>query len=386
MSARARWCHICHQTPPAGDLLHQLEAVLPEYDHLVCSLEPVEAGGFNASIKLGLKEEREVQKWVEDFQSSSQMTWRIYKTNPAIKRAKRTRSQYKVDYQCQHGGAKRSRSYIKTNCPAKLFLDLKKPAEIIHLSRRARPIDPHVRNQLTFNISLRNSHNHSVSDSLRHRDVSKETIEKLMRFFELGHNPTTALKALKNELREETGEGFEEASADRSICPELFFCYRLYHKLYPHRTRKRRTSGIVKIKTSEAAPPNKVLEQLSSGPGLQKVLVLPTPVSVPSQVPGQVSGQVYSVCRVVKLGASRPVLSWQQRGETELRLGRMFNGLLEKLKAQPRFEEPLKNLLCSYETMDSDQDLISALNSFGKKKSGNSGRAAKQPRLQINVE
>lgn len=375
MSVRARWCQICHQTPPGVFLqpLPQLEAILPEYEHTVCSFEPVEAGGFNASLKLRIREEQEVQMWLKDFQTSSKITWRILKTHPTIQKSRRTK--YRIDFRCQHGGHKRNTSSKKnTFCPALMFLTLKK--EIIHQSRRTRPIDPHVLNQLTFHVTLRSTHNHQMNgpECLKYRDVSKETIEKLKTLFEKGHSPSLALKALKNELRAQMGESFEAAAADRALCPDLQFCFRLFYKIYPHKKIQRKNQKA----TVEArfdpqigtAPCDKACKPLPNGLELQKICV------------SSVQAQDCPVFRVIDLRAVQTPSSWRQCSDTENRLRGMFDDLLQKLKTDETFEEPVKAMLCSYETMSTNEELVSALNTFGKRRKGNMGDSAKKARIQ----
>ncbi|KAJ8024340.1 hypothetical protein HOLleu_37061 [Holothuria leucospilota] len=63
----------------------------------------------------------------------------------------------------------------------------------------------------------------SSADALRRRDVSEEAVQKLLDFFKAGYSPTAALDTLKYDLQ-------EQYSADRSICPDLQFCFRLFYK------------------------------------------------------------------------------------------------------------------------------------------------------------
>lgn len=82
---------------------------------------------------------------------------------------------------------------------------------------------------LFFHINLRNEHNHHVScaEVMMRREVSGETTDKLKRLFESGHTPSSALKVLKYKLQVEEQDNYVYAAADRSVCPDLQFCYRL---------------------------------------------------------------------------------------------------------------------------------------------------------------
>ena len=79
-----------------------------------------------------------------------------------------------------------------------------------------------------FIINLRNEHNHDLlsSASLRNRDVSKETTDNLKALYQKGHTPSTALEILKHNLREEFSANYSHVLGDRSLCPDLNYCYR----------------------------------------------------------------------------------------------------------------------------------------------------------------
>ena len=80
-----------------------------------------------------------------------------------------------------------------------------------------------------FNISLRHEHNHRLfcAAALKKRDVSAETINNLTVLFQNGHSPSTALDTMKTDLQDQEGNGYIYAAGDRSICPDLQFCFRL---------------------------------------------------------------------------------------------------------------------------------------------------------------
>ncbi|XP_065107484.1 uncharacterized protein [Paramisgurnus dabryanus] len=87
--------------------------------------------------------------------------------------------------------------------------------------------DPHIPTYPT-SVRLYNVHNHNifVAEALRHRDVGVKAIETLTQLFEIGHNPTSALAVLKSDLLAEHGNKYVYASANRTLCPDLQFCYR----------------------------------------------------------------------------------------------------------------------------------------------------------------
>lgn len=81
---------------------------------------------------------------------------------------------------------------------------------------------------LFFHINLRNEHNHHVScaEVTIRRAVSRETTDNLKKLFQSGHTPSSALKVLKCEMQVEEKDSCVYAAADRSVCPDLQFCYR----------------------------------------------------------------------------------------------------------------------------------------------------------------
>ncbi|XDV11891.1 hypothetical protein PO909_000687, partial [Leuciscus waleckii] len=60
----------------------------------------------------------------------------------------------------------------------------------------------------------------------------REKLEKLEKLFQSGLSPSSALNTLKYDLQEEQGDSYVHASADRSICPDVQFCYRLYYSIF----------------------------------------------------------------------------------------------------------------------------------------------------------
>ncbi|XP_073727890.1 uncharacterized protein [Misgurnus anguillicaudatus] len=117
-----------------------------------------------------------------------------------------------------------------TQCGAKMVCTLVNTVDARGASSRSK--DPHIPTYPT-SVRLYNVHNHNifVAEALRHRDVGAKAIETLTQLFEIGHNPTSALAVLKSDLLAEHGNKYVYASANRTLCPDLQFCYRLYQKV-----------------------------------------------------------------------------------------------------------------------------------------------------------
>ncbi|XP_075884023.1 uncharacterized protein LOC142889277 [Nelusetta ayraudi] len=168
-------CQRCKR-PGSGDFESpHLEKLLPEgYDHRVCTYEDIGEGQFKAKIKLRITSEEEVHKWLEDFQTSSLVTWRKSKTYPQHTGC---HNAYRVDLRCEHNTypktvAKKTKN---TSCCATMYLVLKR--KIHSKNRTSRSLDPHIKDGFLFNISLRHEHNHPLfcAEALRKRDVSSAT-------------------------------------------------------------------------------------------------------------------------------------------------------------------------------------------------------------------
>ncbi|XP_033647307.1 uncharacterized protein LOC117306861 [Asterias rubens] len=236
-------CTICSPSGPVEEeqeaRLTQLKKILPnDFLHNLCSNESLEGNNFKCILRLKLTTEVEAKKWLQAFQEASFMTWRILKTYPDAGRF----NSYRVDLRCQHfsrpkAGTTRKKVGKDTQCPARMYLVVKRSQ--VTRRRKSRSRDEHIKNGFMFIINLRNEHNHDLlsSASLRNRDVSKETTDNLKALYQKGHTPSTALEILKHNLREEFSANYSHVLGDRSLCPDLNYCYRLYYRLAKQATK-----------------------------------------------------------------------------------------------------------------------------------------------------
>ncbi|KAM7390030.1 hypothetical protein PAMA_008278 [Pampus argenteus] len=306
-------CLHCQQSGKGGTGTRPLlEKLLPEgYVHLVCSYEETAQTQFRAHIKLRVTSEDEVHKWLKDFQTSSGLVWRKSKTYPNTGRY----NAYRVDLRCQHNTYPKTvgKKTKNTSCGATMYLVLKRHK--YSQDRKSRSGDPHIKDGYLLNVNLRHEHNHGLSyaDAAQKRDVSSVTIAKLMMLFESGHTPSSALNTIKFDLRKQEGDNYIHAAADRSICPDVQFCYRLYYKLF------------------QRAGSEAVLPEESDGTDV-------------SGSPGQ--------------GASVENL--------EEMIQQFCRSLTEKLKDDPQtFTAPIQTFIGTYNQMN-DSSLTLALQGFGK--------------------
>ena len=98
---------------------------------------------------------------------------------------------------------------------------------LFNSNRGSHVVDP-LMPEYAVLVSIKDKHNHllETADSVKFRDVSPATVEKLTELFSKGHTPATALDSLKFDLQMECDTEYLWRSADRSICPDSGLCYR----------------------------------------------------------------------------------------------------------------------------------------------------------------
>ncbi|XP_041453554.1 uncharacterized protein LOC121406612 [Lytechinus variegatus] len=136
-------------------------------------------------------------------------------------------------YRCHHGQQRKAkegtcRHSKDTGCCAKLTTSIRRADT--SSGRKSRNSDPQLATHPML-VSLKWVHNHAISIPAP-LNVSAETCEKLAEFYRNGHSPASALNLLEMEMQDRSPDEFIMKSADRSLCPDLKFCYRLYYKIF----------------------------------------------------------------------------------------------------------------------------------------------------------
>ncbi|XP_071511719.1 uncharacterized protein [Diadema antillarum] len=139
-------------------------------------------------------------------------------------------------YRCHHGQQRKAkegttRHSKDTGCCAKLTISVRR--SVPSSGRKSRNSDPHLELLPTL-VTISWEHNHAISipAALKFRDVSADTCHKLEDLYRRGHSPASALNVLELDLQDESPEEYILNSADRALCPDLKFCYRLYYKIF----------------------------------------------------------------------------------------------------------------------------------------------------------
>ncbi|XP_011668590.1 uncharacterized protein LOC763223 [Strongylocentrotus purpuratus] len=224
------------------------------YDYRLCLFEAPEdnSENFKASFRIKLSTRDKVEAWFKALQEKSATTWRVRKTYPCNHGiGARNKNIFRLDYGCHHNTRPKPKgeprkSSKHTSCSATVYLVVKRQAD--ERGRVSRSSDPHIRMGYLTRCTINNSHNHAIrsAEAMRRRDVSQETRGRLLKLYEEGYKPSAALEALKLRLQEEYGSDYAQKSADRSVCPDVQYCFRLYYSLYKQDTPKKIRKTLLK--------------------------------------------------------------------------------------------------------------------------------------------
>ena len=119
------------------------------------------------------------------------------------------------------------RQWVKKSLATSVLQECNNSISIVHLIFRAKTKDLHLPAYQTV-VKISHTHNHMIdsADTLKHRDVSKETVEKFKDLFSRGHSPASALKTHKLDLQQQYDQYYVYEAADRAKCPDIYFCHR----------------------------------------------------------------------------------------------------------------------------------------------------------------
>ncbi|XP_072177297.1 uncharacterized protein [Diadema setosum] len=177
-------------------------------------------------LKVGAQDEDAARQWLVDFEQSSKTTWWVMRTCQMAGKYVLSRKIYR----CHHGQQRKVKEETTqhskdTGCCAKLTISVMR--SVPSCGRKSRNSDPHMELLPTLvTISWVHDHAISIPAALKFRDVSSDTCQKVEELYRRGRSPASALNLLELELQEESPEGYVLNSADRSLCPDLKFCYR----------------------------------------------------------------------------------------------------------------------------------------------------------------
>lgn len=179
------------------------------------------------------KTEEDITKWLQEYTEKTKASYSIRSTE----KCSGFKVRFKQRLQCQHntGNAKvygesvSKRKTRNTNCPANICITLRKVGKRYQGKDKSKAPNP----EMPCEIRLIPFHNHLTlgADAIRFRQVSPPTKDKLIKLFEAGHSPFTALESLKFEIQV-NNDNYSDILVDRSMCPDYMCVYHLYSVLF----------------------------------------------------------------------------------------------------------------------------------------------------------
>lgn len=167
---------------------------------------------------------------------------------------------------------------------------------------------------------------------MKHRDVSENTKHRLEELLLSGYGPAAALTLLKLELKLEDPDNYVHNSGDRARCPDKQYVYRLQRKLF-------------------AQP----LGRSSSSCNEEKMIAVSTTYAIMSET-------VDDTDRCACDKEDTCVFDQQLH-----RFDTMIADMREKMIANKNsFSEPLEMMLKSYDRIQTESELQSAVSCFGR--------------------
>ncbi|XP_032802305.1 uncharacterized protein LOC116938787 [Petromyzon marinus] len=216
-----------------AELFPKLRPMLPDgFKYKVVSYEDGPAEQFCSELRVSIDNKDATLDWIRKFEATSMVTWRIRHTFPESGR----KNIFKNSYRCQHKtnvrrslDAKRTYRTKNTNCPAVMTVILKR-LMVVGKSRSKDKLLPDF--PLVVKLTFKHNHPIKAADTLKYRDVAKETREKLLRLFKSGYTPSVARDMMQDDLQLEAADEYSLKASDRSVCPDISFCFSLYYQSF----------------------------------------------------------------------------------------------------------------------------------------------------------
>ncbi|XP_050306888.1 uncharacterized protein LOC126743717 [Anthonomus grandis grandis] len=279
--------------------------------------------GFEANIRANIYSKAEAESWLDDFESLNKVNFRVLRTyaHGELKLV------FKKDYRCHHNtGASLKSSKTKNpsskhvNCPAFLRITVKKCG-----MKRSQD---KLLNTYPCELTIRHIHNHLLesADVLRHRRPTKETEEKILELFAIGHSPSSALDLLKYDLQEEYGSEYNKIAADGALCPKLQWVFHKYHTKFKKAHKASDEFSNSHISSPSSPLPTDRSEEPSDNDNLNQ----------------------------------ERFISIQQN------LQRVFDKLLQDVQEDPHILDATEKFIQNFDNIKTNSALISSLHMFGK--------------------
>lgn len=300
-----------------------------------------------ATIRVNIFCEADALQWLSQFENTSKFNFRVSRSaTPADKIL------FKKDYHCHHNtratyisSKTKIPSSKHTNCPAFLRITVKNP-------KMKRSKDIHLKTH-PCEIQLKNNHNHSLdsTDVLRHRRPNKNTVEKVLLLYQMGHFPSAALKLLKCDLQQQYGSDYLTYAADGALCPSLQWMYHFYYTTFKRRCRKSTFQG-KKIKV----------------PHLQKSAKVVTPAENNQNITVEEAlNDGMDICDPVEyedISENQTLVEDKENNNVEERLSNVID-VLKNYLGDTEILNAVGTFLDNFEKIETKEELVSSLTMFG---------------------
>lgn len=346
------------------------KAIMPSgHRYVVCSCKPDTnpdtSNGFQATFRINTSSKEEfVNWWKKDFKDSSMTTLRLKRIN-AIDGE---RMLYSVEFRCQHNTQPRTKTAAcrihskNTYCPATASARVHKTT---HLSKSmSRSADPHI-NDYPTRMRMTFTHNHpiKVAEALKFRDVSDATKKKLEELLLSGYRPSAALNLLKYDLQLDDPEAYVFRSADRAQCPDKQYVYRLAYALFATYYGRSRTSQEQLLALKE------YIEKVNSPSAEAARPEAAEPVAQTGAEEPKAQAEVAEPD--VQAEAADPDFDSSDDFDFDDVLLGDFDRMVEKMRMKFKedkhsFRDPMKQMVKSFQKINTDSHLASAMVCFGK--------------------
>lgn len=225
-------------------------------------------------------------------------------------------------------------------------------------------------------MTARHKHNHVVDavEALRFRDPTDAVKLKFLELFKSHRSPAKALKLYKEDLQQENKDNYFNFIADRSICPDAQWVYRLYYS-----TLKKGLNSDKRV--------NK--DGIDCTPISTSIQISPdTPEIDQTCLSDEHTSETEQTCLSNKhtLETEQSYLSKKSVTieDCEQKLSGVLNSIKLHLQRNPVIFADAINKFCStYRSLKCERSKVSALYSFGQQKSYSPLRANRRTTISV---
>lgn len=238
-------------------------------------------------------------------------------------------------------------------------------------------------------MTARHKHNHVVDavEALRFRDPTDAVKLKFLELFKSHRSPAKALKLYKEDLQQENKDNYFNVIADRSICPDAQWVYRLYYS-----TLKKGLNSDKHVNKDgiDCTPISTSIQISPDTPEIDQTCLSNehTPETNQTCLSDEHTSETEQTCL-----SNEHVLETEQSclskksvtiEDCEQKLSGVLNSIKLHLQRNPVIFADAINKFCStYRSLKCERSKVSALYSFGRQKSYSPLRANRRTTISV---